>query len=265
MGTVRRNSKKGRPSPSAATRPPGPRNGSYPSADGAGHDLHRTTGIVAPCPDDNLAHAAAPGREQCRMPAEEPLVRERLGEVAVLHQHHLDDALDVAVWRYHSSRSRPNRRAMKSAPGPRPALALDFAGLQEPHPAIKASRRASLWSENRRPSIRPRSLPCRCRTSANVGQDVLTPTEPGQSRIGGCGGSFYAPNVIDESYSTHGQRLSTLNKRRIACNSTQGMSKPSMLVRRAFAAVRRDCPSAASARRPSSNQGLAKLPDDEAR
>ena len=54
-------------------------------------------GIVAPGADDDPAHAAASGRKQGRMPAEQSLVGQRLREALRRIEHHLDDALDLAI------------------------------------------------------------------------------------------------------------------------------------------------------------------------
>ena len=67
------------------------------AADRTRDDLHRTGAVVAPCPDIDLAHAAASGRKERGVPGEEPLFGQRLRVVACGVEHHLDDAFDSAV------------------------------------------------------------------------------------------------------------------------------------------------------------------------
>ena len=78
-----------------------------------------------------LVHAAAPCREQRRVPAEQPLLGQRLGVVLRGVEHHLDDALNVAVRR----RQRADIHAETPGDGgahliPVEDFALDLAGLE---------------------------------------------------------------------------------------------------------------------------------------
>ena len=66
-------------------------------ADGSRDNLHRAGGVITPGPYSDLPHAAAPGWKQRCVPSEEPVGRERLIVVPGGVEHHLDDALDVAV------------------------------------------------------------------------------------------------------------------------------------------------------------------------
>ncbi len=61
------------------------------STDRSRHYLHRPRTVVTPIPDPNACHAAAPGRKQGGMPAEQTLRRQRCGVVPRRIQHHLDD------------------------------------------------------------------------------------------------------------------------------------------------------------------------------
>lgn len=56
-----------------------------------------------PPADRNLLESAAPGREWCRVPSEQTLGRQRLRAARSCVEHHLDDALDIAVSRCHSA------------------------------------------------------------------------------------------------------------------------------------------------------------------
>jgi hypothetical protein len=59
------------------------------------HRIDRRVGVE---PGDEALHrAAAPGRKERRMPPEQPLVRQRLLVVPGRVEHHLDDAVDMAV------------------------------------------------------------------------------------------------------------------------------------------------------------------------
>jgi hypothetical protein len=69
------------------------------AADGAGHHLHRATGIVAPAADLDLGKAGVAGGKQRGMPAEQPLPRHRRMAVGRGIEHHLDHAFDVPIHR----------------------------------------------------------------------------------------------------------------------------------------------------------------------
>lgn len=94
------------------------------------HHLHRSAGIVAPGPGAGPGEAAATGREQRRVPAEQPLVGQRRVEVPRGVEHHLDDALDVAIDRRECGclHAEPAGERGSHLPGVQ-ALALDLAGL----------------------------------------------------------------------------------------------------------------------------------------
>ena len=66
-------------------------------ADRPGDHLHGTGTVVAPGPYPDFCQAAAPRREQRCVPGEEPFGCKRSVIVAGSVEHHLDDALDVAV------------------------------------------------------------------------------------------------------------------------------------------------------------------------
>ena len=99
---------------------------------GAGDDFHRSIRVVAPCTDDDLAHAATSCREQRRMPCKEALFREGLVKVLAGIQHHFDNTLDVSI-----CGNRP-RNVHAQPPGNGrthlirvQVLAFDFAGLDD--------------------------------------------------------------------------------------------------------------------------------------
>ena len=56
-----------------------------------GNDLHRSVAVGAPLADLDAAHAAEPGREQRRVPAEDPLARERRVEALRRVEKHRHD------------------------------------------------------------------------------------------------------------------------------------------------------------------------------
>ena len=60
-------------------------------------NLHRTCAVIAPRSDDDLAHAAASGRKQRRVPREKPLFGQGLQVAARRVEHHFDNALDIAI------------------------------------------------------------------------------------------------------------------------------------------------------------------------
>ena len=62
-----------------------------------GNDLHRPCSAVAPSPNLNLVHAAAPGGKQGCVPRKQPFGCERLVKVACGVEHHFNDALNAAV------------------------------------------------------------------------------------------------------------------------------------------------------------------------
>src|SRR5688572_13092691 len=63
------------------------------------NDLHWPGLVIAPDADSDSVHATAPGREQRRVPAEEPLFGERLFVVLGGVEHHFYDAFDIALRR----------------------------------------------------------------------------------------------------------------------------------------------------------------------
>ena len=80
-------------------------------ADRPRDDLHGAVTVVPPVTDPDLLHAAASGREQGGVPAEQAFLRQRvlifLGGV----EHHLDDAFDMPVGRREGPDIEPKRRA----------------------------------------------------------------------------------------------------------------------------------------------------------
>ena len=96
------------------------------------HDLHRSAGIIAPAGDVDLGQARVTGRKQRRMPGEQAFPRYRRMAIRRRIQHHLDDALDVAIDR----RQRTNVYAQTAGDagtygGNVQLLALDLAGLDD--------------------------------------------------------------------------------------------------------------------------------------
>ena len=63
----------------------------------AGNDLHRAGAVVAPGAGPDLREPAATTRKQRRMPGTEPRGAERPIKAARGVEHHLDDALHVAI------------------------------------------------------------------------------------------------------------------------------------------------------------------------
>jgi hypothetical protein len=101
------------------------------AADRSGHHLHRPARVVAPRADPDAVHAAAASRKQRRVPVEQALLRNLGVIVPGGVEHHLDDALDVAV---DGSECAGVETEPASERGPHllgvQALALDLAGLQ---------------------------------------------------------------------------------------------------------------------------------------
>ena len=95
-------------------------------------DLHRSGSPGAPGTDGDLGHAAATGREQGRVPAEQALLCQGRAVVLGGVKHHLDDPFDIAVhWRerpdVHAQSPRyrgPDLLAVK-------LLAFNLAGFQD--------------------------------------------------------------------------------------------------------------------------------------
>jgi hypothetical protein len=67
------------------------------AADGTGDYLHRVGLLVAPSPDRDSPHLAAAGREQRRVPVVQSVCGKWLVVAPRRVEHHLDDALDVAI------------------------------------------------------------------------------------------------------------------------------------------------------------------------
>ena len=69
------------------------------AADRPRDNLHGPGLVVTPCADGDPGHAAASRREQGRVPSEQAIGGKRLVVVSGGVEHHLDNALDVAVSR----------------------------------------------------------------------------------------------------------------------------------------------------------------------
>lgn len=67
------------------------------AAHGAGDDLRRPGGVVAPRADMDAHAAAVARREEGGVPAKQPLGRQRLGVVLGGIQHHVDHAVHMPV------------------------------------------------------------------------------------------------------------------------------------------------------------------------
>ena len=69
-------------------------------ADWPRDNLHRAAAIVAPVADGDFLKTTSARGEECRVPAEQPVGRQGLRVVGGCVEHHLDDALDIAVGRH---------------------------------------------------------------------------------------------------------------------------------------------------------------------
>ncbi len=129
-------------------------------ADRSGDDLHGACAVVPPGPDPDPVHAAAPGREQGGVPAEQAFLRQRVLVFLGGVEHHLDDAFDMPVGR----RQGPDIEPQPACDGGRtwsmsrisPSISLDLRTSW-----VKVSRTASSRSRKPSPSILPMSRPCR--------------------------------------------------------------------------------------------------------
>src|ERR1051326_1257280 len=72
--------------------------------DGTRDNLHRAGLVIPPGADRYLAHAAAAGWEHRSVPGEQALVGQRLFVFLSRVEHHLDEALNLAVGRRKSDR-----------------------------------------------------------------------------------------------------------------------------------------------------------------
>ena len=101
-------------------------------AHGTRDNFHRSTRVVAPRTGDDLAHAAAPCREQRRMPGKEAVVREGPVEVLGGIERHFNNTLNVPVCGIRSG----NVHAQPPGDGRThlfrvQVLAFDFTGLDD--------------------------------------------------------------------------------------------------------------------------------------
>ena len=128
-------------------------------ADRSRDDLHRARAVVPPGPDPDPVHAAAPGREQGGVPAEQAFLRQRVRR--------------SSGWRRASSRRRLRRRrsAGVSAPISSPRrrareertwstvedLALDLARFQD---VLGQGVEDGLFAEPEAQALHPADQPC---------------------------------------------------------------------------------------------------------
>ena len=131
------------------------------AADRAGHDLHRRGPVVTPHADVDRVHAAASGRKERRVPAEEPFFGQRPIETLGGVEHHFHHAFDVPVGRFQAAdvdaeTARERRAHLVGVEG----LALDLAALQD----VGGEREKNGSSSTLKPSapIRPSRSPCLC-------------------------------------------------------------------------------------------------------
>ena len=90
---------------------------------------HRSVCIVPPVADSDLLQAALAGGEECRMPAKQSLSRQGLRVAGGCVQHHLDDAVGIAVGRHQAVDMHAEPPCQRGSDlFPVKSFALDLAG-----------------------------------------------------------------------------------------------------------------------------------------
>ena len=105
--------------------------GALPS-DGTGHHPHGATGVTAKFADLDRGKSTVTRREECCVPAKQPLVGERSLATSRRIQHHLDHAFNGAIHRGQCADVHAKTAGNGGTNGLGiQSLALDFTGLDD--------------------------------------------------------------------------------------------------------------------------------------